>query len=104
MMNSRVDIGLAFMDYKPLYHTALVGYEIIIIASLAIFYLKSNARSWNNCLIDHTITSIHDIVLAGYSFNYHRIDLYHTGKICSHFGANASKGKDKEWKWESKQN
>lgn len=49
MMNSRVDIGLAFMGYKPLYHTALVGYEIIIIASLAIFYLKSNARSWNNC-------------------------------------------------------
>ena len=50
MMNSRVHIGLAFMGYKPLYHTALVGYEIIIIiASLAIFYLKSNARSWNNC-------------------------------------------------------
>lgn len=48
MMNSRVDIGLAFMGYKPLYHTALV-IIIIIIASLAIFYLKSNARSWNNC-------------------------------------------------------
>lgn len=47
MMNSRVNIGLAFMGYKPLYHTALV--IIIIIASLAIFYLKSNARSWNNC-------------------------------------------------------
>ena len=39
---------------KTIIPLALVGYEMIIAnlalrASLAIYHLKSNARSWNNC-------------------------------------------------------
>ena len=45
-----------FLDYfyKTIIPLALVGYEMIIAnsalrASLAIYHLISNARSWNNC-------------------------------------------------------
>ena len=42
---------------------ALVGYEMIIAnsavrASLAIYHLISNARSWNNCQLWHTVTQL----------------------------------------------
>ena len=29
---------------------------------------------------------------TGYKFDYHRIDLYNPGRLCSHFGFNATKG------------
>jgi len=53
--------SLVFRDFegffcfnKTIIPLALVGYEMIIAnsalrASLAIYYLLSNARSWNNC-------------------------------------------------------
>ena len=43
-----------FLDLSVFIVLALVGYEMIIAnsalrASLAIYHLISNARSWNNC-------------------------------------------------------
>ena len=32
-------------------------------------------------------------ISIGYKFDYHRIDLYNPGKLCSHFGITATKGK-----------
>ena len=49
--NSRYFVGVLNKTIIPL---ALVGYEMIIAnearsAELAIYHLKSNAHSWNNC-------------------------------------------------------
>ena len=46
--------SLVFYINKTIIPLALVGYEMIIAnsalrASLAIYHLISNARSWNNC-------------------------------------------------------
>lgn len=32
-------------------------------------------------------------ISIGYKFDYHRIDLYNPGNLCSHFGITATKGK-----------
>ena len=57
------EISKAYQYYlivsnKTVIPLALVGYEIIIAhsalrASLAIYHLISNLRSWNNCLLYH---------------------------------------------------
>lgn len=33
-------------------------------------------------------------ISIGYKFDYHRIDLYNPGKLCSHFGITATKGNE----------
>ena len=38
-------------NQKTIIPLGLVGYEMIIATSLAIYHLISNAPSWNNCLI-----------------------------------------------------
>ena len=65
--------SLVFHDFEGFYNKtiillALVGYEMIIANSalrtlLAIYHLRSNSRSWNNCQLDVLFCSIAEYFL-----------------------------------------